>query len=90
MIDDPRDDPFDRGVDAGGLVDEIRALREAADRYVDAARASHGDVARLGLELERAAIGYAEKRTEQIRAATQVDYLAIVEAADRDRGVTQN
>jgi len=84
-------DLFDRGVDADALADEIRALRSAAESYAAARISNHHDaIARLGADLERAAVHYAKRRDEAIRDATQVDYLAIVEDAERKRDASGN
>ena len=76
------DNSDDRGVDVELIAAEIETLRDAARRYardvVDGA-----DPTGSGLDLERAALRYARKLDDARRKASEVDYVAIVEEAER-------
>jgi hypothetical protein len=71
-------------VDIEKLIDEISALRMAARRYAEAV-ANGSDASDAGLDLETAAIQYVRKLDKETRKTKRVDYLAIVEQAERDR-----
>jgi len=73
---------------AATLVSESKALREAALRH---ARADDTEtLAAAGLALERAAISYTHTLDEETRKAQQIDYLTIVEQAERDQKPSDN
>jgi len=77
------DEPSDRGVDVELLVAEVEALRAAALRYGSAVDVGNG-VGDAGLDLETAAIRYVRKLDDELRKSREVNYVAIVEAAERE------
>ncbi len=81
----PNDTVFDRGVDVDQIANEICALRTAAEAYANACSSNQPNIAGLGIELEYAAVRYADRRAELIATTSRVDYVAIVEAAERER-----
>jgi hypothetical protein len=81
-------DAHDRGVDVEVLAAEIETLRQAALRYANA-EGTNAE-AGAGLDLETAAIRYVRKLDDEALKARSPDYLAIVEAADRDRQASGN
>jgi hypothetical protein len=90
-VSDAPAETFDRGVDVDQIANEIRALHEIAEAYGKARAAGQPEVAAgLGADLERAAVRYADKRAELIAAASRINYVAIVEAAKRERDRSGN
>jgi hypothetical protein len=83
------DKRHDRGVDIELLAPEIEALRETALRYASATAEDSG-AAGAGLDLETAAIRYARKLDDEHRKANALDYVAIVEQAERERESSDN
>jgi hypothetical protein len=74
-------------IDLERLVEEIRALREAAKRFTRIADTDIGDIGDIGgawTDLEAAAVAYVRKLDDETFRANKIDYLAIVEAAQRD------
>lgn len=84
------DEPVDRGVDVELLAAEIEALREAAQRYTRAVDDDAGSVGGAGLDLEAAAIRYVRKLDDEHQKASELNYVAIWEQAQRDRESSGN
>jgi hypothetical protein len=72
-------------VDVEKLVPEIEKLRAVAIRYANAVTEDSDKASDAGLDLETAAIQYVRKLDKETCKAKRVDYLAIVEQAERDR-----
>lgn len=84
-----RDDRHDRGVVVDLLAPQIETLREAALRYAGAVTVSV-DSSDAGFDLEAAAIRYVRRLDDEQQKIGRVDYLAIVEAAEREREASNN
>jgi hypothetical protein len=82
----------DRGVDIEVLAPKIEVLRQTALRYAQTVTQEPDAIGGAGLDLEIAAIRYVRKLDNEVRRAHELDYVAIVEQAerDRDRGPADN
>ena len=76
------------GVDVEKLLAEIETLRRAAIRYARAV-AEGSDASGPGLDLETVAIRYVRKLDDEHRKANEVDYLKIVEDAEREQAARE-